>query len=100
MKKKEYTYLKYVISYTSIYANTTQTIKVELTYMHKQYLSSKQQQIHACFIDTITEEKIFPLQTIQCLALEEMMAEKMRAALTRRVPAIRDFFDIRYVKQQ
>jgi len=29
-----------------------------------------------------------------------MMAEKMRAALTRQTPAIRDFFDIRYVQRQ
>lgn len=28
------------------------------------------------------------------------MAEKIRAALTRQNPAIRDFFDIRYVKNQ
>ena len=28
------------------------------------------------------------------------MAEKMRAALTRQTPAIRDFFDIRYVQRQ
>jgi predicted nucleotidyltransferase component of viral defense system len=30
--------------------------------------------------------------------LKEMLAEKLRAALTRKTPAIRDFFDIWYVK--
>jgi predicted nucleotidyltransferase component of viral defense system len=43
---------------------------------------------------------MFDHASINCLSLEEMMAEKMRAALTRLTPAIRDFFDIRYVQQQ
>jgi Zn-dependent M32 family carboxypeptidase len=30
--------------------------------------------------------------------LVEMVAEKIRASLTRKDPAIRDFFDIRYIK--
>ena len=32
--------------------------------------------------------------------LDEAMAEKMRAWLTRRTPAIRDLFDIRYARSQ
>ena len=32
--------------------------------------------------------------------IDEIFAEKMRAALTRKEPAIRDFFDIWYAKHQ
>jgi hypothetical protein len=35
---------------------------------------------------------------IKTMDLVEMVAEKTRAALTRKEPAIRDFFDIRYIK--
>lgn len=100
LKTKEYTYLKYVISYSSIYSQQEQTIKIELTYTNKQYLSWNEWQVHAIFIDPILEELIFQQTSINCLSLEEMMAEKVRAALTRQTPAIRDFFDIRYVQSQ
>lgn len=100
LKSKEYTYLKYVLSYTSIFNQKEQTIKIEITYTNKQHLPWHEGTIHSIFIDPILEEPIFGEISITCLALEEMMAEKMRAALTRQTPAIRDFFDIRYVKKQ
>ncbi len=100
LKSKDYTYLKYVLSYTSIFSQKEQTIKIEITYTNKQHLPWHEGTIHSIFIDPILEEPIFGETSITCLALEEMMAEKMRAALTRQTPAIRDFFDIRYVKKQ
>ncbi len=100
LKTKEYTYLKYVISYTSMFSQQQQTIKIEVTYTSKQYLPSTTWTVHAVFIDPILEEPIFDEMSITCLSLEEMMAEKMRAALTRQLPAIRDFFDIWYMQQQ
>lgn len=100
LKTKEYTYLKYVISYPSLFSKQEQTIKIEVTYTSKQHLPSQTKDIQAIFIDPILEDPIFDQNSIVCLSLEEMMAEKMRAALTRQFPAIRDFFDIRYVKNQ
>ena len=99
MQHKQYTYLKYVFTYKSIYDQSEQTIIVELTYTHKQWLSTNNHYFAALFVDPVLEEALFPQETIVCLSLEEMMAEKTRAALTRREPAIRDFFDIRYVKK-
>lgn len=100
LKTKDYTYLKYVLSYTSIFSQKEQMIKIEITYTNKQHLPWRDGTIHSIFIDPILEEPIFGETSITCLDLEEMMAEKMRAALTRQTPAIRDFFDIRYVKKQ
>ena len=100
LKTKEYTYLKYVISYPSLFSKQEQTIKIEVTYTSKQHLPSQPKAIQAIFIDPVLEDPIFEQASIACLSLEEMMAEKMRAALTRQFPAIRDFFDIRYVKNQ
>ena len=100
LAKKNSTYLKYLITYSSAIDWSKQTIKVEVTYSSKQYFPSKHLAIQSCFVDPVTEEDIFPLQTIQCLAQEEMISEKCRASMTRRTPAIRDFFDLWYLQQQ
>lgn len=44
------------------------------------------------------EEPIFGGHTIFCMDFNEIVAEKTRASLTRTEPAIRDFFDIWYIK--
>lgn len=100
LNKKPYTYLKYIITYPSIYNQETETIKIELTYTNKQYSPSIHKNIQSLFVDPIMETDIFKDQTISCLAIEEMIAEKCRACLTRRKPAIRDFFDLRYIQSQ
>ena len=100
LKKKEYTYLKYVLFYPSIYNQSTQTIKIELTYTHKQYFPSIYKPIQSLFVDPLTEESIFQSKEIACFDIQEMVTEKCRACLTRRTPAIRDFFDLRYLQSQ
>lgn len=100
LKKKEYTYLKYILSYPSIYDQSQQSIKIEITYTQKQHFSSIHKNIQSIFIDPIANDSIFTPQTIQCLDLQEMVTEKCRACLTRRKPAIRDFFDLRYLQSQ
>jgi predicted nucleotidyltransferase component of viral defense system len=100
LKKKEYTYLKYILSYPSMYDQSQQSIKIEITYTQKQHFPWIHKYIQSIFIDPMTEDFIFSNQTIQCLDLQEMVAEKCRACLTRRKPAIRDFFDLRYLQSQ
>jgi len=94
LKKLKHTYLKYVLTYPSIFDQKEQIIKIEITYTDKHYLPFHQGDIKSIFIDPLLEEDIFPKEKINCLSLEEMIAEKMRAALTRKEPAIRDFFDL------
>lgn len=100
LKKMEYTYLKYMFTYSSIFDQTKQTIKIEVTYTHKRHLPLVNREIQSIFIDPTLENPIFPSKHIKCFSLDEMMAEKIRAALTRREPAIRDFFDVRYANNQ
>ncbi len=100
LKKREYTYLKYILGYQSIYDQSPQSIKIEITYTQKLHFPSVYKDIQSIFIDPMTEEMIFKNQTIQCLDVQEMIAEKCRACLTRRKPAIRDFFDLRYLQSQ
>lgn len=100
LKKKKNTYLKYILSYPSIYDQSQQSIKIEITYTQKQHFPWIHKHIQSIFIDPMTEDLIFSNQTIQCLDLQEMVTEKCRACLTRRKPAIRDFFDLRYLQSQ
>ncbi len=50
-------------------------------------------------IDPFTSDNKVATYPIKCLNLQEAYAEKMRAALTRKKPAIRDYFDIFYAKE-
>ena len=50
--------------------------------------------------DVVTELSLFPTTQIQCLSIDEMIAEKVRASLTRTTPAIRDFYDVWFLSQQ
>lgn len=100
LKNKKYTYLKYLLEYPSLYDWSIGKIKIEVTYTSKQYIKSKNETIKSLYLDTVLEEPIFWEKKIQCLDINEMIAEKCRAALTRREPAIRDFFDLWYLKSQ
>ena len=61
-------------------------------------MASVRKSIQSIYKDLILEETIFKNYTISCIDLKEAVAEKIRAGLTRRIPAIRDFFDIWYIK--
>ncbi|MEX1246356.1 MAG: nucleotidyl transferase AbiEii/AbiGii toxin family protein [Thermoanaerobaculia bacterium] len=47
-----------------------------------------------------THAPLMPSVDVKCLSFEEAMAEKLRAALSRREPAVRDFFDVDYVSRK
>ena len=47
-------------------------------------------------VDPITHDPVFPKFRVEGLSLKEAYSEKIRAALSRKKPAIRDIFDIHY----
>ncbi|MGH9798021.1 MAG: nucleotidyl transferase AbiEii/AbiGii toxin family protein, partial [Candidatus Polarisedimenticolia bacterium] len=49
---------------------------------------------HTLLLDPISASPWAPVLFVPCLSREEAMAEKLRAALTRREAAIRDFYDV------
>ncbi len=90
----------FTFEYQSIIDESIQTIKLDISLKGKISLALKHGKIQSIFIDSVYEEPIFSQgYTIACIDLTESLAEKMRAALTRREPAIRDFFDIWYVRE-
>lgn len=98
-KFDEYRLAMFTFEYRSIINQSLQTIKIDISLKGRLSLWAKPGKIQSIFIDSVYEEPLFSQDhTISCIDLTESVAEKMRAALTRREPAIRDFFDIWYVR--
>lgn len=98
-KFDSYKLAMFTFEYNSVLNNSPQTIKIDISLKNKLYLPTFSGEIKSNFKDTFLEENIFWKHFINCIDLKEAIAEKLRASLTRWVPAIRDFFDIWYVKQ-
>ncbi|MDP2103450.1 MAG: nucleotidyl transferase AbiEii/AbiGii toxin family protein [Candidatus Gracilibacteria bacterium] len=98
-KFDEYKLAMFTFEYNSIIDDSIQTIKIDIALKQRLLLSPVPGRIQSIFIEPVYEESLFGDHTISCINLSESIAEKMRAALTRGTPAIRDFFDIWYVKQ-
>ena len=98
-KFDEYRLAMFTFEYQSAINNSLQTIKLDISLKGRLSLPPKPGKIQSIFIDSVYEEPIFSQEhTISCIDIREALAEKMRAALTRREPAIRDFFDIWYAR--
>lgn len=98
-KFDEHRLAMFTFEYISIINNSLQTIKLDISLKWELFLSPVDGKIQSHYTDKILEKPIFWEHTISCIDLREWLAEKIRAALTRKIPAIRDFFDIWYVRQ-
>lgn len=98
-KFDSYKLAMFTFKYTSVINNSIQTIKIDISLKNNLQLKAIPWEIKSIYIDKIMEENIFWAHFINCIDLRESIAEKLRASLTRTIPAIRDFFDIWYVKQ-
>ena len=83
--------------YDSVFGGES-TIRFEVTYHYPLELIPVYKPIQNFFTHPFSEEPILPSSDIRCMALEECVSEKIRACLTRRNPAIRDYFDIWYMR--
>ena len=98
-KFNEHRLAMFTFEYKSVIDDSIQTIKIDISAKSKLILEPVQWKIKAIFFDKIYEKDVFEKHYINCIDLKESVAEKIRAWLTRKTPAIRDFFDIRYIKQ-
>jgi predicted nucleotidyltransferase component of viral defense system len=69
-------------------------IKIEVGLREKLLVPPIHGKVRTLLINPFTKSPAVPEFTVMALALEEAYAEKIRAALTRREPAIRDFYDV------
>lgn len=82
------------VGYRSVLDGREQTIKVEISLREPLLCPVEDAQALTILISPASERQMVPPVPVRCISLKEAMAEKFRAALTRRIAAIRDFYDI------
>ena len=83
-----------VIGYASLLSQREERIKIELGLREPLLKPAMQGEARTLLLDPINGAPLVPSFPVSCLSWEEAMAEKLRAALSRREVAIRDFYDI------
>jgi predicted nucleotidyltransferase component of viral defense system len=88
------------LAYQSLISNRRENIKLEFGLREPLLLHAENRQLATLLMNSITGEAAVPRFGVRVMSLTEALAEKTRAALTRREPAIRDFFDLDFAVQQ
>jgi predicted nucleotidyltransferase component of viral defense system len=83
-----------VIGYDSPLSGDHDTIKVEIGLREMLLDRPVQGLAQTLLVNPISRERSVPPFPVACLSFAESFAEKLRAALTRRDAAIRDYYDI------
>ena len=83
------------VEYNSVITRDKRTIKIEFGIQEKIW-ERETLMAKTILVDPITHNPIFPEFRVVGLSLKEVYSEKIRAALSRKKPAIRDIFDIHY----
>lgn len=86
-----------LLTYRSPLTGDRESIKVEIALREPLLEPVYKGEAKTLLVDPITGESFIKGFPVSSLSLREAYAEKFRAALTRRTPAIRDYFDIDYV---
>jgi len=85
-----------IVDYESQVREGRETIKIEVGLREPLHEPTVQGAAQSLLSDVLTKEAILEPVRVQCISLKEALAEKFRAALTRRQVAVRDFYDIDY----
>lgn len=87
-----------VFGYDSV-TGPSNIIKFEIGFREDLLLNPINMGLQTLLENPLTEKRLFPILESLVLSKEEAFAEKVRAALTRKQPAIRDFFDLEKIFQ-
>ena len=87
----------YTVDYNSVVLGKKQSIKLEIGLRFNPILPPVKQKMNHIFLHPFTKEPLFDGGSVNCLAVKEMVAEKMRAAATRLNIAPRDFYDLGFL---
>jgi predicted nucleotidyltransferase component of viral defense system len=72
-------------------------IKIEISLRQKPVDKPVHNTVNHFYQDPFTGEDLIPRHKILSLSLNEAVAEKLKAAITRKDPAIRDYFDLWHI---
>lgn len=84
------------LHYRSCLTGDEESIKIEIGLREPIIEAPQRSAAETMLIDPLRAEPALPPVPVQTLSLAETYAEKIRAALSRTAPAIRDFFDLDY----
>jgi len=84
------------LGYRSRLDGTTARIRVEIGLREPAMIAPRPEPAGTLLVNPLTGRTALPRFTVRVMDEEELWAEKVRAALGRREPAIRDFFDLDY----
>lgn len=82
------------VGYNSVLTGQAETIKIEVSLREPLLTSVINGGAHTILLDPVSGGPMVDTLSVACLSKLEAIAEKFRAAMTRREPAIRDFYDI------
>jgi predicted nucleotidyltransferase component of viral defense system len=82
------------LCYHSVITREEERLKVEVALREQVIVPAVMLPARTLLTDPMTQTPLLPPVQVRVLTPRETYAEKVRAALTRRSPAIRDFFDI------
>ncbi|MGD1149456.1 MAG: nucleotidyl transferase AbiEii/AbiGii toxin family protein [Thermoanaerobaculaceae bacterium] len=81
------------LAYTSVFTRRDETIKIEVAMREPLLVAPVIGSAASILLDPLGGAPLVERVSLRCITLIEALAEKLRAALSRRAPAIRDFFD-------
>lgn len=82
------------IQYDSVITNRKENIKLEISLRQPLFLAPILVPVRHFYQDPFTRKDLFPQGTIWALSLDESAAEKLKAAVSRLIPVVRDFYDL------
>jgi len=85
-----------VVGYSSLVRQQEETIKIEVGLREPLLTPVVKSPARTIMLNPVSGKSHVPPVSVRCISKKEAMAEKFRAALSRREAAIRDFFDIDY----
>ena len=89
-----------VVSYDSLLSQQPETIKIEVSLREPLLTPAVTGKAQTLLLNPLTNSPMVAPIGVRSIDKAEALAEKFRAALSRREPAIRDFFDIDYAVQK
>lgn len=82
------------LQYSSIIMKHKESINLEISLRQPSLLPPVTVTVKHFYQDPFSGEDLFPQGTVLALSLEESVAEKLKAAISRQTPAIRDYYDL------
>jgi predicted nucleotidyltransferase component of viral defense system len=88
------------LAYRSVLIEKVEKIKIEIGLREPMLRPSESRAARTIATNPFNNLPLFPAFSVSAMSSHEMYAEKFRAAMTRREPAIRDYFDIFYAVRE